>query len=101
MEKDEARLPKIPFHAGPGTVHEIGVMIAFIAAFVLTTLGYLWVWKRGNRREEAREVQRRQLLRDRHEASRETKSVPEPNIFDASQDEWDRKGNMVEHKGGG
>lgn len=57
--------PTGPYHAGPGTAHEIGVMIGFMAAFVLITAVYLVMWKIGNRRGEARERERRQLLAEK------------------------------------
>lgn len=34
-----------PYHAGPGTAHEIGIMVAFIAAFVLSMGAYYLVWR--------------------------------------------------------
>ena len=37
-------------------------MIAFMAAFVIITLVYLVMWKVGNKRGEAQEMQRRQML---------------------------------------
>ena len=54
--------PTGPYHAGPGTAHEIGVMIGFMAAFVLITVVYLVMWRIGNQRGEELERQRRQLL---------------------------------------
>ena len=54
--------PSGPFHAGPGTAHEIGVMVAFMAAIVIITLVNLVMWKVGNKRGEAQEKQRRQKL---------------------------------------
>ncbi|KAL2052483.1 hypothetical protein ABVK25_007355 [Lepraria finkii] len=57
--------PSGPFHAGPGTAHEIGVMVAFMAAFVIITLVYLVMWKVGNKRGEAQEMQRRQMLAEK------------------------------------
>ncbi|KAG7002435.1 uracil phosphoribosyltransferase [Physcia stellaris] len=49
-----------PYHAGPGTAHEIGIMIAFIAAFILSMGAYYLVWRVGNKRSEKREVARRE-----------------------------------------
>lgn len=37
--------PTAPYHAGPGTAHEIGIMVAFIAAFVLSMGAYYLVWR--------------------------------------------------------
>lgn len=37
--------PSSPYHAGPGTAHEIGVMMGFIVAFVLSMGLYLIFWK--------------------------------------------------------
>jgi len=49
--------PMGPFLAGPGTYQEIGIMAGFIAAFILITVIYLIVWKAGNKREEAKEME--------------------------------------------
>lgn len=57
--------PTGPFHAGPGTAQEVGVMIGFMAAFVLVTVVYLIIWKIGNKRGEAQEMQRRQVLAEK------------------------------------
>ena len=57
--------PSGPFHAGPGTAHEIGVMVGFMAAFVLITTIYLILWRINNKRSEAAEVQRRQSLAEK------------------------------------
>ena len=62
--------PTGPYHAGPGTAHEIGVMIGFMAAFVLITIVYLVMWKIGNRRGEAKERQRRQMLAEKTQSSK-------------------------------
>jgi len=40
-----ANIPHIPFHPGPSTAQEIGVMLAFMAAFVLSMVVYLLFWK--------------------------------------------------------
>jgi len=40
-----ANVPHIPFHRGPGTAQEVGVMLGFIAAFVLSMSVYLLFWK--------------------------------------------------------
>ena len=37
--------PTIPFHPGPGTVHEIAVMLGFVVAFVLSMTSYLLMWR--------------------------------------------------------
>lgn len=48
-----------PFLAGPGTYQEIGIIAGFIAAFILiAVIIYLIVWEAGNRREEAKEMER-------------------------------------------
>ncbi len=57
--------PTGPYHAGPGTAHEIGVMIGFMAAFVLITLVYLVMWRIGNKKGEAKERERRQVLAEK------------------------------------
>ena len=43
-EKDQS--PTGPYHAGPGTPHEIGIMIGFMATFVLTMVIYWIAWQR-------------------------------------------------------
>jgi len=53
------------FHAGPGTYHEVGIMAGFIAAFILITIIYPIVWKAGNKREEAKEMERRKVLAEK------------------------------------
>lgn len=35
----------IPFHAGPGTRHEVGVMVGFMVLFVLSMGVYLVFWR--------------------------------------------------------
>ncbi|CAD6577642.1 MAG: hypothetical protein ASARMPRED_008353 [Alectoria sarmentosa] len=62
MADDE---PSGPFHAGPGTAHEIGVMAGFIAAFILIPVVYLIIWRVYNKRSEAREIQRRHSLAEK------------------------------------
>ena len=57
--------PSGPFHAGPGTAHEIGVMIGFMAAFLIITAVYLIIWKFSNKRSEAKETQRRHILAEK------------------------------------
>ena len=57
--------PSGPFHAGPGTAHEIGVMVGFMAAFVIITGAYLIIWRIYNKRSEASEVQRRHILAEK------------------------------------
>ena len=57
--------PTGPYHPGPGTAHEVGVMIGFMAAFVIVTVAYSVIWKIGNRKEEAKEMQRRQVLAEK------------------------------------
>lgn len=39
------KIPHIPFHPGPSTAQEVGVMLAFMAAFVLSMGVYLLFWK--------------------------------------------------------
>lgn len=39
-------VPHILFDPGPGTAQEVGVMLGFIAAFVLSMSVYLLFWKR-------------------------------------------------------
>lgn len=70
--KDQS--PTGPYHAGPGTGHEIGIMIGFMAAFVLITLGYLVMWRVGNKKGEAKERERRQLLAEKT-SPRDTNTV--------------------------
>lgn len=53
------------FHAGPGTAHEVGVMVGFMAAFAIITGGYLIIWRVYNKRSEARELQRRHNLAEK------------------------------------
>ena len=57
-----SQAPTGPYHAGPGTAHEIGVMIGFMAAFVLVAAAYLVIWRIKNKRSDAKEVQRRRAL---------------------------------------
>ena len=57
--------PSGPFHAGPGTAHELGVMVGFMAAFVIITATYLVIWKLYNKRSEAKEIQRRHVLAEK------------------------------------
>ena len=57
-----SQAPVVPFHAGPGTAHEIGVMVGFMAAFVLVATVYLVVWRMKNKRSDAKEVERRRAL---------------------------------------
>ena len=54
-----------PYHAGPGTRHEIGVMVGFIVIFILSIVLYLIVWKLSNKREAAKEQERRHLLQEK------------------------------------
>ncbi|KAG8530269.1 uncharacterized protein KY384_004770 [Bacidia gigantensis] len=70
--------PKIDFHAGPGTGQEVGVMFAFIAIFVILTFGYLAFWKMANKKNEARERDRRQALHEKMAASGDKKYLDEP-----------------------
>ena len=35
----------IPFHAGPGTRHEVGVMVGFMVLFALSMGVYLVLWR--------------------------------------------------------
>lgn len=58
-------VPDGPFHPGPGTGHEIGVMFAFIVIFILLTLGYLLYWRMSNKREERLERERKEALREK------------------------------------
>ena len=37
--------PHISYHAGPGTTHEVGVMLGFMAVFVLSMTVYLLIWR--------------------------------------------------------
>lgn len=57
--------PSGPFHAGPGTVHEVAVMAGFIAGFIIITVVYLIIWRVYNKRCEAREIQRRHILAEK------------------------------------
>lgn len=57
--------PSGPFHAGPGTAHEISVMAGFIAAFIIIAVVYLIIWKVYNKRSEAGEMQRRHILAEK------------------------------------
>ena len=59
------KAPDGPFHPGPGTGHEVGVMFAFIIVFILLTLVYLLFWRISNKKEETLERQRRQALREK------------------------------------
>ena len=60
-----ANEPSGPYHAGPGTAHEVGVMVGFMAAFVLIASSYLILWKLYLKRSEAKEVQRRHVLAEK------------------------------------
>lgn len=73
--------PTGPYHAGPGTAHEIGVMIGFMAAFVLVTVAYLVMWKIGNKKGEAKEMQRRQVLAEKTHP-RNTKIMEDDKLRD-------------------
>ena len=57
--------PSGSFHAGPGIAHEVGVMAAFIAGFIIITVLYLIIWKVYNKRSEAGEMQRRHILAEK------------------------------------
>ena len=65
--------PRGPYHPGPGTVHEIGVMIGFMAAFVLITLAYLLLWRLGHSKGEAKERSRREELHEKLTHPRNTR----------------------------
>ena len=67
--------PTGPFHAGPGTGHEIGVMIGFMAIFVLITVAYLLAWSMGNKKDDAKERQRREDLHEQMTNPRSTKVI--------------------------
>ncbi len=60
----ESSHPKRPYQPGPGpgTNHEIHVMIVFIATSMIITLVKLVLWRERNRRGEAKEIQRRRVL---------------------------------------
>ena len=60
-----ANEPSGPYNAGPGTAHEIGVMVGFIGAFIIITALYLIIWRVYNKRSEAREMQRRHILAEK------------------------------------
>ena len=57
--------PSGPYHPGPGTAHEVGVMVGFMAAFVIIAASYLIIWKLYNKRSEAKEIQRRHVLAEK------------------------------------
>ena len=65
--------PSGPYHVGPGTAHEIGIMIGFMAIFVISTAIYLVFWKIGNRKGEAKERERRQILHEKTTNPRNTR----------------------------
>ncbi|KAL9128426.1 MAG: hypothetical protein Q9217_002888 [Psora testacea] len=76
--------PTGPYHAGPGTAHEIGVMIGFIAIFFLITAVYLVLWKIGNKKGEAKERERRQILHEKTTNPRDT-SITEVHEMDKGE----------------
>ena len=82
------KAPTGPYNPGPGTGHEIGVMVAFILAFVVVTALYMVMWKAGNRREERTEIQRRQMLREKAINARNSKVI---GVQEAYRDEVDSK----------
>ena len=61
----DTNAPQPPYHPGPGTGHEIGVMVGFMAAFVIITAVYLVIWRVNNKRSEAKEMERRTSLAER------------------------------------
>ena len=61
----DTQAPTPPYHPGPGTGHEIGVMVGFMAAFVIITAAYLVIWRINNKRSEAKEVERRTSLAEK------------------------------------
>ncbi|MDI1489462.1 MAG: hypothetical protein OHK93_008741 [Ramalina farinacea] len=65
--------PKGAYHPGPGTAHEVGVMIGFMAAFVLITVAYLMLWRLGNSKGEAKERLRREDLQEKLHRPRNTR----------------------------
>lgn len=54
--------PHISYDAGPGTAHEVGVMLGFMAVFVLSMTVYLLIWRIAFRRSERKELARRAAL---------------------------------------
>lgn len=48
--------PHIPYHAGPDTAHEVGVMLGFMAVFMLSMTVYLLIWRIAFRRAERKEL---------------------------------------------
>ncbi|KAL9099570.1 MAG: hypothetical protein Q9163_004950 [Psora crenata] len=73
-----ARNPNEPtgsYHAGPGTAHEIGVMMGFIAVFLLVTAVYLVLWKIGNKKGAAKERERRHILHEKAKNSQDTSAM--------------------------
>ena len=67
--------PTGPYNPGPGTPHEVGVMIGFMAIFVLVTTVYLVLWKIGNKKGEAKERERKQILHEETTNPRNTRVI--------------------------
>ena len=90
------KAPTGPYNPGPGTGHEIGVVVAFILAFVVVTALYMVMWKAGNRREERKEIQRRQMLREKTINARNSKPVGTQEAYHDEVDSTD----AVKHDSG-
>ena len=97
MGNEDSKEPSGHFNPGPGTAHEIGVMIGFILVFFIVSLGYLLFWKIGNRKEEMREWRRRQQLREKASNTRSSNMGDTQDIFDVPADPWEGKGAVKEN----
>ncbi|MCJ1426743.1 hypothetical protein MMC29_004646 [Sticta canariensis] len=65
MPAEAAQTSEIPYHPAPSVGHELGIMFGFMAIFVISMGVYLFLWKLGNRRNEAYEIARREKLAQR------------------------------------